>query len=170
MMQLKVIYLINHLDKIERDSEEIENLQHNLQKDRSYSTQVQETLKIQAKNLSLLKEKILSQVIKNPPSYLKEVDSAQTEQLKPYQTKKETSQNSPSWPENPVVHIPNQSGQKKASTHSATQRYRQQKEIPQASPVEEKEEPALNKKARKAKRSDLDQSDSSSFPFTFKGN
>ena len=74
-MHLKAVHLCNHLRKIERDIEEIEMLSNSLQKDRTYTPQLRSSLQEEVQKLNALREKILTQVIKDPPAFLKEDDN-----------------------------------------------------------------------------------------------
>lgn len=66
-MKLKVVHLLRKLDTINRDLEELENLQSVIQEDRIYSGRLRNSLGEEKTRLKKLKSRILSQVIVSPP-------------------------------------------------------------------------------------------------------
>ena len=69
-MMIKVIHILNHLEKIDRDIKEIEHMRNQLQLDRTYSAVVQESLNVEMTRLTRLQNTIGSLVISNPPVHL----------------------------------------------------------------------------------------------------
>ena len=69
-MRLKVIHLQNFLEKLDRDLDEIFQLTNSLKKDRFYSEHVLISLEQESSKLKFIKEKILNQIISNPPPNL----------------------------------------------------------------------------------------------------
>ncbi len=92
-MHLKTIHLSNHLNKIERDIEEMENLATSLKNDRSYASQLHRSLKEETQKLNELREKILAQVIKEPPKFLIEYISTTSSQKSRYNPEKDLLEN-----------------------------------------------------------------------------
>ena len=69
-MRLRVAHLSNYYKKLERDLEEIQTLQKNMYDDRSYSASLSNSLQEEAERITLLQEKICSQLIKEVPDFL----------------------------------------------------------------------------------------------------
>ena len=69
-MQLKVIHLLNHLEKINRDLQEIDALQASIKDDRNYSQKVRSSLKEESVRLRRLQAKIETQTVLNAPAEL----------------------------------------------------------------------------------------------------
>lgn len=67
-MKLKVVHLLRKLDTIDRDLEELENLQNAIHENRIYSGRLRMSLGEETTRLKKLKSRILSQVIASPPS------------------------------------------------------------------------------------------------------
>lgn len=72
-MKLKVIHLIRRLERIERDLEELQNLENSLSPDREYASRLYDSMQEEEIRLSNMKNRILSQVVKNPPQNLSEI-------------------------------------------------------------------------------------------------
>jgi hypothetical protein len=60
------------LERIDRDIEELNNLQMGIREDREYATRIMDPLLDESSRLKKLRSKILSQSIKNPPENLTE--------------------------------------------------------------------------------------------------
>ena len=69
-MELKAIHLIRRLERIDRDLEELNNLQMGIREDREYAPRIIDPLMDESIRLKKLKSKILSLIIKNPPENL----------------------------------------------------------------------------------------------------
>lgn len=67
---IKVIHILNHLEKIDRDINEIEQMRNQLQLDRTYTAVVQESLNTEMSRLTKLQNTIGSLIINNPPAHL----------------------------------------------------------------------------------------------------
>lgn len=65
MLKLKVIHLIRRLERIERDLEELDQLQTSLHMDREYSRKLKESLLEESVRLKDLRDSILSQRIQD---------------------------------------------------------------------------------------------------------
>lgn len=61
---------MNHLEKIERDLQEIEELQNRLQADRGYTAAVRDSLENETVRLTDLRARIANLIIKDPPERL----------------------------------------------------------------------------------------------------
>ncbi len=66
-MKLKVIHLIRRLERIERDLEELGNLQNTIHEDREYAGRLRDSLVEETLRLKKLRNRLYSQIIKNPP-------------------------------------------------------------------------------------------------------
>ncbi|MCB1175141.1 MAG: hypothetical protein KDK39_16320 [Leptospiraceae bacterium] len=72
---IKVIHLLNHLEKIDRDIHELEELRSKLQIDRSYTPRVQESLDTEKKHLQELQGLIAGLPVHSPdPLILRDME------------------------------------------------------------------------------------------------
>ena len=86
-MKIKVIHLLRRLERIERDLEELEQLDKSLQDGREYTSRLRDSLVEESLRLKQLKQRILSQVIKNPPDVANTVVSTTLPETEKKQTK-----------------------------------------------------------------------------------
>lgn len=66
-MKIKVIHLLRRVERIDRDLEELDRLRATIQEDRDYADRVRDSLTEEARRLGDLRERILTQVVKDPP-------------------------------------------------------------------------------------------------------
>ena len=110
-MRIRVAHLSNYYKKLERDIEEIQNLQRNMSRDRSYSLRLANSLQEEAERISLLQKKIYSQIIKDAPASLVKEFGEKTGKSKEQGRGKEKGDRSGKageyeWPQEPVISIP----------------------------------------------------------------
>ena len=110
-MRLRVAHLSNYYKKLERDLEEIQTLQKNMYDDRSYSVSLSNSLQEEAERISLLQEKICSQLIKEVPDFFleeltKEAKTKQAKNSKPKTLAKSDKAELYDWPQEPVISLP----------------------------------------------------------------
>jgi hypothetical protein len=75
-VKLKAIHLLRRLERIDRDLEELQQLQNSIQEDRAYARTLKESLSEEFSRLRQFKSRILTQIITNPPPELSGEESA----------------------------------------------------------------------------------------------
>lgn len=111
-MRLRVAHLSNYYKSLERDLEEIQTLQKNIHRDRSYSRALAESLQKEAERISALLTKICSQLIKDLPAFLlEELGGERTKAIGALGPKQKISERAEkteayAWPQEPVISLP----------------------------------------------------------------
>ena len=147
-MQLKVIHLFNHLQKIERDIAELNTLKSSLQDSRTYTSRIRLALDEERESLQSMEHKILNQVVKNPPPFLK-LSESMPQKSKDGNTKKVATtaaqgegnqtqnHNASSWPLEPEIIIPqNQKNGEQVTTDINSNKTKEEKKESSESPRE----------------------------------
>ena len=176
-MRLRVAHLSNYYRKLERDLEDVRTLQKNMSTDRSYSINLGHSLQEEAERISLLQEKICSQLIKDTPAFLiEELHKGATKTVQVSRSDKQAEPGeseeagSHGWPQEPVITLPASSlieGKRFASpmTKDRPQRERSEKKG-QIANIEQ----SISKKSMKSKeeKNHAQKAKKISFPFVFK--
>ncbi|MBL8019770.1 MAG: hypothetical protein JNM27_08910 [Leptospirales bacterium] len=65
-MKLRAVHLIRHVERVERDLEELRRLEQSLKEDRGYAVRLRDSLIDETMRLEQIKSRIMSQVVKAP--------------------------------------------------------------------------------------------------------
>lgn len=65
-MKLRAVHLIRHVERVERDLEELRRLEQSLKEDRGYAARLRDSLIDETMRLEQIKNRIMSQVVKAP--------------------------------------------------------------------------------------------------------
>ncbi len=66
-VKLRAVHLLRHLEKVERDLEELKRLEQGLKDDRGYAARLRESLVDEQLRLEQVRSRLLQQVVKAPP-------------------------------------------------------------------------------------------------------
>lgn len=65
-MKLRAVHLIRHVERVDRDLEELRRLEQSLKEDRGYAARLRDSLIDETMRLEQIKNRIMSQVVKAP--------------------------------------------------------------------------------------------------------
>ncbi|HMZ38134.1 MAG: hypothetical protein K1X70_18445 [Leptospirales bacterium] len=76
-VKLRAVHLLRHLERVERDLEELKRLEQGLKDDRAYTARLRDSLVDEQLRLEQSRARLLQQVVKAPPE--KVVDAVQNQ-------------------------------------------------------------------------------------------